>query len=187
MDVLTPIQVKPWVCEQCDTKNKAKAVVCKYCGHEKAVQKRKKINKDSLRSCFDTYDGDGNGSIESHEFKLIYETILQAPKFKDSHQDVFNFFDRNGDSFIDYEEFQGLTRFDCTEFIESIKTDASDIKEGFSHLDRGGGRIHITDLRNICDSKSNQVAIEKLMEGDTYIDKNGYIKLKDMVDRIAKL
>lgn len=187
MDVLIPIQVKPWVCEQCDTKNKAKAVLCKYCGHEKAVQKRKEINKDSLRSFFDVYDGDGNGSIESHEFKLIYETILQAPKFKDSHQDVFDFFDRNGDSLIDYEEFQGLTHFDCTEFIESIKTDASDIKEGFSHLDRGGGRIHITDLRNICDSKSSQVALEKLMEGETYIDKNGYIKLKDMVDKIAKL
>jgi len=187
MDLFGQIQVKPWICQQCDTKNKPKSIVCKYCGHEKANQKRGKIQKDSLRSFFDTYDGDGNGSIESHEFKLIYETILQAPKFKDSHQDVFNFFDNNGDGVVDYEEFQHLTNFDCTEFRESIKKDVIDVKEGFSHLDRGGGRIHITDLRNICDTKSNQIAIEKLMEGDTYIDKNGYIKLKDMVDKLANL
>jgi len=78
-----------------------------------------------------------------------------------------------------------MVGFDLTDLNKQIKADMTLVKEGLSHLDRGGGRVHITDFRKIENDKVKMKALEKLMLGENFIDKHGYIQFRNMVDRIA--
>lgn len=79
-----------------------------------------------------------------------------------------------------------MSNYDFTSMTNSLRADVEQAKQGLAHLDRGGGRLHLSDLRTIEEDREKLKKFEVLLQGNSsYIDKHGYIKLTTMIDTIA--
>lgn len=66
---------------------------------------------DILQFAFDTFDDDGNGTIDEDEFKSLLATMQGAePQFPGNFQRALEEYDKNDDGLIDYTEFQLLNK-----------------------------------------------------------------------------
>jgi len=62
----------------------------------------------SLRSAFQRFDVDGDGSVSHDELKVVINDILQGDITENEMQDVIKLFDPDNDGEINYKEFRDL-------------------------------------------------------------------------------
>jgi Ca2+-binding EF-hand superfamily protein len=67
-----------------------------------------KTSKKRLRQLFDTYDADGNGSLDTNEFVEVVTRFCPGEILADDIRDLMRLLDSDGNGVISFEEFTGF-------------------------------------------------------------------------------
>lgn len=71
-----------------------------------ALDRTKAINKERIRKVFEMFDSDGNGKISPSEFKQIFKGAAGVDETM--WQNMINEVDKDGNSEIDFDEFEAM-------------------------------------------------------------------------------
>merc|ERR1712224_101275 len=78
---------------------------------EKSISKLPEEKRTELNSWFNVFDADGDGKISPKEVKGIYKSLGHKDHLQEHADRLFQIIDRNGDGFIDLDEFRIMTLF----------------------------------------------------------------------------
>ncbi|THD22674.1 hypothetical protein D915_006608 [Fasciola hepatica] len=75
-----------------------------FCEFMKQYGRTKSVRQSKLREVFQKMDHDGNGKLERHEIRHVL-TASGFPVNTEEVERIMSIVDRNGDGYIDYDEF----------------------------------------------------------------------------------